>query len=248
MLLSHLVVQGIAIRAPWGPHFLTPEVEEILGQPGLCHLGSVGRGPILQEDIGAPPDHLFHQRLDHIPHDIHKWAFVHPHISSQPHHGPPLLILLCSSLVKSLFISSRESLWRLCWFFAYQYPWQHSHLRAFLWGTVFWCLKLSVLGSPRTGKCLLGSGTRANIYTLHPNALAQAVFLEKLLPNVCYCLARCLHYTEKKFGLSLNKICYIKDNFLFVPIYRTNPVVCSINYVDLVWHIYYYYNVFKEIF
>ena len=31
-------------------------------------------------------------------------------------------------------------------------------------------------------------------------------------------------YTETKFGLSLNNVCCIKDNFHFVRIYRTNPV------------------------
>ena len=89
MFLSHLVVKGVAIRAPWGPHFFPPEVGEILGQPGLCHLGSVGGGPILLEDVGAPPDHLFYPRLDHTPHDIDDGALVQPHVGSQPHHGPP---------------------------------------------------------------------------------------------------------------------------------------------------------------
>ena len=90
MFLSHLVVvQGVAIQAAWGPHFLPPEVGVILGQPGLSHLGSVGRGPILLEDLGTHPDNFFHPRLDHIPHDIDACALVHPHVGSQPHHGPP---------------------------------------------------------------------------------------------------------------------------------------------------------------
>ena len=53
---SHVVVEGVTVRAAWRPHLLPLEVGEVLGDIGLGNFGIVGRDPILLKDIRAPPD------------------------------------------------------------------------------------------------------------------------------------------------------------------------------------------------
>ena len=65
-----VVVQGVAVRAAQGPHLLPSEVRQFVAQPGLGHLGIVGRGAVLLEDVRAPPGHLIDPGLDNIPHHV----------------------------------------------------------------------------------------------------------------------------------------------------------------------------------
>ena len=53
-----VVVNRVAVWASWHPQLLPPEVGQVGTQPVLGHLGVVGRGPVLLEDVRAPGSHL----------------------------------------------------------------------------------------------------------------------------------------------------------------------------------------------
>ena len=87
-----VVVQGVAVRAARGPHLLASEVGQFVAQPGLGHLGNVGRGAVLLEDVGVPPRHLIHPRLDNTPLyiDLHLGIYTVAPLEEVGGHDVPL--------------------------------------------------------------------------------------------------------------------------------------------------------------